>query len=70
MKNIFTHHPKSVGENYFQHFFLASSIGLKLILWGLVACVHGLFPFLFETFVSDKITGLYEKIIRRNQTRD
>ena len=29
MKNIFTDHPNSVGESYFQHMFFAIKVGLK-----------------------------------------
>jgi len=66
MKNIFTEHPNTVGETYFQHFLFALGTGLKLIFWGLIAIVHALFPFLFKTYVSSQITMLYQKINKRN----
>lgn len=66
MKNIFTEHPKKVGETYFQHFLFALGTGFKLILWGAIAILHAIFPFLFKTYVSSKITKLYEKINKRN----
>ena len=66
MKNIFTQHPQSVGETYFQHFRFAGFTGLKLILWGFIAIIHALFPFLFKTYVSSQISTLYHKITKRN----
>jgi hypothetical protein len=62
MKNIFTEHPESVGETYFQHFNFAFGVGLKLIFWGFIAIIHGVLPFTFKTYVSQRITKLYLKI--------
>ncbi len=62
MKNIFTEHPRAVGETYLQHFWFAFSTGLQLLLWGGVAILHALFPFMFKTFVSDRVKRLYKKI--------
>lgn len=47
MENIFTKHPRSVGETYLQHFFAASKIGAKMLLGGIAALLHAGFPFLF-----------------------
>ncbi len=66
MKNIFTEHPKSVNETYFQHLIFAFGIGLSLLLWGSIALVHGLLPFAFKTYVSDRIKELHSKIIHRD----
>ena len=65
MKNIFTDHPESVGESYSQHFLFAFNVGLRLILWGIVALIHGIFPFTFKTYVSSRIKDLYHKINKR-----
>ncbi|MGC6422010.1 MAG: DUF6356 family protein [Flavobacteriaceae bacterium] len=65
MKNAFTRHPHSVGENYWQHFGFAVVTGLKLIGWGCIAIIHGIFPFAFTTFVSDRIRRLYHNITAR-----
>jgi len=64
MKNIFTEHPKSVGESYFQHLVFAFGVGIKLILWGFIAITHALLPFTFKTYVSGQINKLYLKINR------
>ena len=62
MKNIFTEHPKSVGESYTKHMLFAIKVGLKLILWGFVAIIHAMFPFIFKTYVSSNIKKLHDDI--------
>jgi len=62
MKNIFTEHPKSVGESYIKHMLFAIKVGLKLILWGFVAIIHAMFPFIFKTYVSSNIKKLHDDI--------
>ena len=42
--------------------FFAILIGLKLILWGIAAIVHALFPFVLKTFVSSNIKKLHDDI--------
>lgn len=66
MKNVFTKHPNSVGESYGEHFIFAFRTGCQLVLWGLIAMLHGIFPFLFETYVSERIKVLYHKITQRS----
>lgn len=66
MKNLFTEHPKSVSETYLQHFIFAFKTGLNLVKWGLAAIIHGIFPFLFTTYVSKNIKALYQEINKRS----
>ena len=49
MQNPFTAHPREVGETYVEHSVFACRYGVKMILGGLAAVVHGLLPFLFKT---------------------
>ena len=65
MKNIFTEHPKSVGESYFKHFMFAINISAKLFLWAIIAIIHAILPFTFKTYVSSRINELYHKMNRR-----
>ena len=62
MKNIFTDHPYSVGESYFQHMFFAIKVGLKLISWGFAAIFHAIFPFVVKTYVCSNIKKLHDDI--------
>ena len=60
-KNPFTDHPKKVDETYFEHFGVASSFGLRMIVGGFACLMHGFFPFLFETTGSRRRKGACEE---------
>ena len=60
IKKLFTEHPHSIGETYFEHLICAAGYGLRMIVAGIAAIIHSVFPFLFETTASDlakEITG-------------
>jgi hypothetical protein len=59
---LFTSHPESVGESYWQHFGFATSTGAAMMLGGLACITHGLFPFLFTRTGSKTIARLYERM--------
>lgn len=61
----FAAHPRSVGETYPQHFAVAWRFGLAMILGGLAALVHGLFPALFERTGSSTVKRLYSRMVAR-----
>ena len=65
MKNIFTKHPKSVDETYLQHFYHAMSFSCLLFSLSLKVLVHALFPFCYETAVSDRVKSLSEGMQKR-----
>ena len=67
--NPFTRHPASVGESYGRHFGVATRFGATMILGGLGAILHGLFPWMFETTGSRTVTRLYQQIAGRAQDR-
>lgn len=48
MRTLFTRHPGSVGESYWQHQRFALAFGGRMLVGGLACVVHGIFPFLFE----------------------
>lgn len=60
---LFTRHPQSVGETYTEHFMMASSFGVPMILAGLACLLHGIFPFLFEKTGSALVKKLYERMV-------
>lgn len=62
-RHLFTEHPASVSENYFQHLLMAWTFGIRMIVGGLVCLIHGLLPFVFCTAASDTIGDLYERMI-------
>ena len=65
LTKIFTEHPKSNGETYFEHLRCASYYGFKMIVSGAAAIVHAILPFLFETAASDCAKMVNEEVERR-----
>ena len=70
MKKLFTDHPASVGENYLEHLVAAMSFSLELLIAALVCLVHALLPFLFVKTGSQRITGLYQKMVTHRDKRE
>ncbi len=64
--NPFTRHPASVGESYGEHFGVATRFGATMILGGIGAILHGVFPWMFETTGSRTVTRLYQQISGRS----
>lgn len=62
---MFTRHPATAGESYFQHAKFAFCCGVKLLILGVMAIVHGLLPFLFETSASEGIKNLIKCFEKR-----
>ncbi|MGI9270279.1 MAG: DUF6356 family protein [Woeseiaceae bacterium] len=60
--NIFTAHPKSVGETYGQHFVVAMSVGGRLLQAAFYCAVHAIFPFVFEKSGSAAIEKLHHQV--------
>ena len=62
VKKLFTEHPASVGETYFEHMQAASSFSLHLFGAALCCAVHAIFPFLFEKTGSSMIERLHDRM--------
>ena len=62
-ERLFTEHPASVNESYFQHLVNAWRFGLRMIAGGLVCLLHGLLPFAFCFKASDTICELHERMV-------
>ena len=60
---LFTEHPATVNETYFEHFVNSSRFGVRMIGGGLVCFVHALLPGLFCTKASDTIGELHDRMI-------
>lgn len=61
-------HLSSVGESYWQHAEFALRFGLVLVLAGMAAIIHALFPFLFEKTASEAVSYLAERIKTRGKS--
>ena len=63
LKSLFSDHPASVGESYWQHLAVALSFSLRLFLGALACLVHAFLPFLFVKTGSAIITGLHDRMV-------
>ena len=66
LKHLFTDHPDSVGESYFEHMNVALSFAGPLLAAGMAALVHAFLPFLFLTTASRTVKQLYARMTNRN----
>lgn len=65
LARLFTAHPHSVDENYFQHLLFAGKFALMLFAAGFCALVHAILPFMFEKTAGNLITKMYTRIHNR-----
>ena len=63
LSKLFTDHPSSVGETYWQHMGMAFSFAVAMIGAGLACLLHGIFPFLFVKTGSRTITQLHDRMV-------
>jgi len=63
--NPFKKHPQDVGETYFEHMGVALKFAGKFLKWTLIAFVHAFFPFLYTTYISDRIDELHKQLKKR-----
>lgn len=70
LQRLFTAHPASVNENYWQHLAAAASFGFRMIWGGIVCLVHAVIPGVCCTKGSDMIVELHERMVtnRRRTT--
>jgi hypothetical protein len=62
MFRLFTEHPKTVGETYWQHLRFASRTGMTMMVAGAACVVHGVLPFLCTTTGSRTIRALAARL--------
>ena len=63
LRDLFTDHPASVGETYWQHLASAWGFAWRMMLASLACLVHALLPFLFEKTGSRAITHLHDRMV-------
>lgn len=63
LPRLFTEHPASVGESYWEHFRVACSFAGAMLKAACACFIHALFPFLFTTTGSDIVKRLYGRMI-------
>ena len=60
--DVFTEHPKTVGESWAQHARFALSASGLLARAALAAAIHAVVPALFETTASRTVDELHARI--------
>lgn len=58
---LFTTHPASVDETYFEHMAFAGKFSGRLFLAAFAALIHAVLPFLCETTASRTVRQLHER---------
>ena len=69
LNRLFTEHPASVGETYFQHLAAAWGFSWRMMLASLACLIHALLPFLFEKTGSRAITLLHDRMVVNRDRR-
>lgn len=67
--SLFTDHPRSVGETYFEHMGVATSFGARLLVAGVACLVHGFFPFFFTKTGSRTIAELHDRMVMNRRQK-
>lgn len=69
LKSLFTDHPASVGESYFEHMVVATGFSLRLLAGGLACLVHAVLPFLFVKTGSALIGEMHEQMVTHRRRK-
>ena len=69
IKRLFTEHPETVGETYFEHMLMAGSFFARMFLGALACLIHAVFPFLFVKTGSNIINDLHRKMVTHRDRR-
>jgi len=67
--NIFTDHPRSIGESYWEHMRFAIRTVFRLKVLEIALFTHAFFPFLFTDTMSRGVDEIAEEIKLRSQKR-
>ncbi|MDJ0610985.1 MAG: DUF6356 family protein [Kiloniellales bacterium] len=65
LHRLFTEHPGTVNETYWEHMAVAGGFAIRLVLAALACAVHAVLPFLFVKTGSRIITELHESMVAK-----
>ncbi len=68
LRRLFTEHPASVGETYFEHLCAATGFAARMMLGGAACFLHALLPFAFRRTGSDCIRQLHDRMVVNRNT--
>lgn len=69
LRRLFTDHPSSVGETYFEHLCAATGFAVSMVLGGVACFLHALFPFAFVKTGSECISRLHHRMVLHRNAR-
>lgn len=69
LRKMFTEHPASVGESYFEHLGQALGFASRMFLGSLACLVHAFLPFLFVKTGSRCIGDLHDRMVVKRDRR-
>ncbi|MEO0543307.1 MAG: DUF6356 family protein [Pseudomonadota bacterium] len=64
---LFTHHPSTVDETYFEHLRFAAWFAGSLAMAAMAALIHAILPFLFEKTAGNIINRLHHRMHNRRE---
>ena len=67
LTRLFTDHPRSVDETYFEHMLFAGSFSVRLLGAAGAALVHAVLPFVFERKASTMINDMHRRMHNRSR---
>ena len=62
---LFTAHPATVGETYWQHMAVAGRFGARMLVGSIGCFVHAVLPFTCKTRGSDTVRALHAELIAK-----
>ena len=63
--NVLTEHLRAIDKSYFEHLKDALYYGFRLLIGGIGAILHAIFPFILTSIASDTINDLHKMNINR-----
>ena len=63
--SFLTKHLRAIDKSYFEHLKDALYYGFRLLIGGIGAILHAIFPFILTTIASDTINDLHKMKINR-----
>lgn len=63
IEKLFLDHPKSVGESYWEHLYMASCFSGRMLLGAMACFVHALIPGLCVKTGSKTISELHDRMV-------
>ena len=60
-------HLNSVNESYFEHMSIATNVGFKMLLGGLMALIHGIVPAYFKLMLVIKSKNFMNSLTKTDK---